>query len=146
MKLPKVKLTFTRPKRVADYGPVKDSATAAKYARLAYPKGTMDYRERFGLLLLSRANEVLGYEVIADGGQNLVAVDVKLIMQAALLSHAAAIVIFHNHPSGNLMSSQSDVDLTNRVKSACLIMGIVLMDSLILTSEGHKSFAEEGLI
>ena len=73
-----------------------------------FPADTIDYRETFIVLYLNRAQQVLGYSIVAEGGTASVAVDVKMIIQTALLANASAIIIAHNHPSGNLRPSIED--------------------------------------
>lgn len=146
MKIPRVKLTYTRPKKKPEFGPVTSSAIAARYARYCYDRATLDHRERFGVMLLSRCNEILGFDIISEGGISATVVDVKVIMQSALLANATAIICFHNHPSGNLKPSQPDIDISKRIKECCAMFDIVLMDSIILTSEGHTSLADEGIL
>ena len=72
--------------------------------------------------------------------------DPKLIFVAALKAGATNIMIAHNHPSGSLKPSRQDETLTQKIKNAGAFLDINLLDSLIVTSEGYFSFAEEGLL
>lgn len=109
-----------------------------------FPADTIDYRETFIVLYLNKASQVLGYSVISEGGTASVAVDVKLIIQAALLANASAIIIAHNHPSGNLRPSIDDNRLTKRVEEAARLFDIKVLDHLIVTSESFYSFSDNG--
>lgn len=109
-------------------------------------KGSIDHKECFWILLLNRANRVLGFSEIGKGDTTGVVVNVKEIFQLAILSNASAIILCHNHPSGNLNSSEQDKKLTKRVKDIGKMMSITLLDHLILTSEGYHSFADSGEI
>jgi DNA repair protein RadC len=72
--------------------------------------------------------------------------DVKLIMQAAILSNASGIILSHNHPSGNLRRSINDDSITTRLKNACKIFNIKLLDHLIISPYAYYSYADDGMI
>jgi DNA repair protein RadC len=73
-------------------------------------------------------------------------VDVRIILQTALKVSASGIIISHNHCSGSIKPSQQDLELTQRIKNACEIFNIRLLDHVIMTSEVYTSFAEEGIL
>lgn len=104
----------------------------------------LEYRESFYVLLLNKANKVLGLNKTFAGGIDLMSVDIKVILQLALTSNAASIVIMHNHPSGSLTRSQQDDAITKRIKNACALCEVKLLDHIILTGESHVSYASEG--
>ncbi|MDE6097051.1 MAG: JAB domain-containing protein [Muribaculaceae bacterium] len=98
-----------------------------------FDEGTIGYKEYFKILLFNQANMLIGYSTISEGGLNSTTVDVRVIMQTALVSNAISIVIAHNHPSGTIYPSVQDDDLTRKIKSACDVMGIRLLDHIIVT-------------
>jgi DNA repair protein RadC len=105
------------------------------------------YRESFKVMLLNRANRVIGIMNVGEGGQAGTVADPKLIFQSALLSHAASIILCHNHPSGNLRPSEADIKLTRKIKEGAAYLEIALLDHLIITpEEEYFSFADEGII
>ncbi len=105
------------------------------------------YRESFKVMLLNRANKVIGIVNVSEGGQSGTVADPKLILQSALLAHAAGIILSHNHPSGNLNPSQADIDLTKKIKGGAAFLDIKLLDHIILTpAEEYYSFADNGLM
>ncbi len=106
----------------------------------------LDYREYFYILCLNRNNKVLGYCQISSGGLSGTLADVRMIMQTALKSNACSIVLSHNHPSGNLIPSEADKDLTKKIREAGKLLDIPVLDHIILTSESYFSFADEGLM
>lgn len=106
----------------------------------------LDLKERAVVLCLNQANKIIGSSVLSEGGLNSTVMDVRTIMQSALLSNASGVIIAHNHPSGNLKPSESDIRITKKVKEAGALMDITLLDHLIVTSEGYYSFADKGLI
>lgn len=106
----------------------------------------LELQEQFKVLFVNRANRVLGIFELSSGGTAGTVADPKLIFIAALRVGAHGILMAHNHPSGNLQPSQSDIDLTRKVKEAGKLLDIQLMDHLILTVEGYYSFSDEGLM
>ncbi len=111
-----------------------------------YREGTINYKEYFKVLLLNNANKVLGYTLISEGGLTNTMVDVRIILQAALLANATAIILAHNHPSGNLTPSHEDKKVTQEIANAAKIMQIRVVDHIIMSDESYHSFAESGLI
>ena len=104
----------------------------------------MELLEQFKILLLNRANRVIGiYEVSSVAGT---VADPKLIFSTALKSCASSVILSHNHPSGNLKPSQADIALTNKIKAAGNFLDISVLDHVIITSEGYYSFADDGII
>jgi len=106
----------------------------------------IEYHESFAVLLLSRANKILGIRWISSGGTSGTSVDIKMIFQAALKANATCIIAAHNHPSGSLYPSETDKKLTRKIHDAGTILDITLLDHIILSSEGYYSMADEGLI
>jgi DNA repair protein RadC len=105
---------------------------------------TIEYREFFKVLLLNSANRLLGITHLSEGCIDQTIVDIRHIMQAAILANATGIVLCHNHPSGNLQPSLSDDRMTEKVREACNIFSIRLTDHLIISSENYYSYADEG--
>lgn len=141
-----VKLTYSNKVKAADRVKIRMSKDTYDFLQKVYDPNTMDHHESFKVLLLNRAGEVLGVYSISEGGITGTIVDIRLIMQSAILANASAIILSHNHPSGNLCSSIEDNDMTLRIKKACEVMGISLLDHLILTTAGYYSYADEGMI
>ncbi len=102
--------------------------------------------EEFWVLGLSRSNRVLFKKQISKGGVSGTVADIKLIFKAAIEKLASALVIAHNHPSGQLKPSTSDIQLTNKLAETGKIMDIPILDHLIVTNKGYYSFADEGVL
>jgi len=102
--------------------------------------------EEFWMLLLNRANKVVSKHLISKGGQAGTVADPKIIFQTALEHHAASLIFAHNHPSGSLKPSQSDIDLTKKLIAAGKLLDIAILDHLIITDYGFYSFADEGML
>jgi DNA repair protein RadC len=125
---------------------IKTSKDAADLLKQLWNEDKIDLVEQFKVLFLNRANKVLGVFEASTGGVTGTVADPKLIFVAALKANACAIVISHNHPSGNLKPSKADEDLTQKIKCAAQFLDIKLLDHIILTSEAYYSFADEGMI
>lgn len=106
----------------------------------------MELLEQFKILLLTRANRVIGIYEVSSGGMTGTVADPKLIFSTALKGCANSIILSHNHPSGNLKPSQADISLTQKLRTAGSFLDIDVLDHIILTSEGYISFVEEGLM
>lgn len=111
-----------------------------------YDPGNIEYVESFYILLLNRASEVLGYKQISIGGVNGTVVDAKIVFGTALKCNASSMILIHNHPSGSLYPSQPDKHLTKKMVSGGKILDVLVLDHLIVTSEGYYSFADEGVM
>ena len=88
-------------------------------------------KEEFWILLLNRANRLIKKEQISSGGVSGTVADPKIIFKAALDQYACSVVLVHNHPSGNLKPSQTDIDLTNKMKAAGKLLEIPVLDHII---------------
>ncbi|GAA4905308.1 RadC family protein [Mucilaginibacter defluvii] len=102
--------------------------------------------EEFWIVLLSRSSKVLSKELVSRGGISGTVADPKIIFYMALQQQASAIILIHNHPSGNLKPSQLDIELTKKVANAGKMLDINVLDHLIITDKGFFSFADEGLL
>ena len=108
---------------------------------------TIELHEEFKVMLLNRANRVLGVIQISKGGISGTVVDIRQILQAALKCNASSIICAHNHPSGNRQPSEADQKITSKISAAAKVMDIQLLDHLILApGDLFFSFADEGLI
>ena len=120
--------------------PIKASAQAAGYLR--EDLRNLDHEESW-ILLLNSANLPLAKKMITVGTIKSTQIDHRRIIKEALLTNATAIILFHNHPSGTPVPSVADINETNKLRKACDIFDISLLDHIILTDESYYSFAEE---
>lgn len=110
----------------------------------SWDKNTIELQEEFKVLLLNRANIVLGVYPLSKGGVAGTVVDVKLIFGVALKCNASGMILCHNHPSGNLKPSKQDIEITKKIKKCSELFEISLLDHLIISNFGYYSFSEEG--
>lgn len=97
----------------------------------------LEEREVFSVLFLDNQNRLLKSDNLFYGTVNQTNIYIREIIKAALLCNAAAIIIGHNHPSGNVEPSDADSAMTNRVRQACELMDIRFLDHIIV---GHKAY------
>jgi len=102
--------------------------------------------EEFHILIMNRANRVTCVELISKGGISGTVADGKLIFKKALEMSASAIILCHNHPSGNLQPSTADIELTRNLKEFGKFIEMPVLDHLIVTDRGFFSFSDEGMI
>lgn len=102
--------------------------------------------EQFWILLLDRANKVLKPVQISDGGLSGTVADPKKIFTVALKEMASGIILFHNHPSGNVQPSDADKRLTRKLADIGLLMEISVLDHIIIGKENYFSFLDRGLL
>jgi DNA repair protein RadC len=125
---------------------VTSSKDCYSFFKQVWDDDTMEFCESAMAVYLNRANNTIGWMKISQGGIAGTVIDVKIVLAGALKCGASAIILAHNHPSGNLRPSNADVNLTNKIKDACAIMELQLLDHIILTEDSYYSFADEGLI
>ena len=107
----------------------------------------IEHREEFKILLLNRANKVLGLSEISKGGISGTVVDSRMIFQTALKANAIAVILCHNHPSGNLMPSEADLQITKKLKEGGKLLDISVLDHIIITpGSKYSSLADNGYL
>jgi DNA repair protein RadC len=103
-------------------------------------------REHFVVVLLNRKNQVIGVNTVAVGSLTAAVVHPREVLKPAVLANAAAIILVHNHPSGDPSPSTEDQQLTTRLVQAGRILGITVLDHVIIGdgTERFYSFADAG--
>ena len=122
---------------------VTTSESASKVIRQFYFDDINIY-ESFFILLLNRANNTTGFAKISQGGTAGTVVDIKIIAKYAVESLSSAVIICHNHPSGNITPSETDINITKKIKDVLLLLDIKLIDHIILSENTYYSFADNG--
>jgi len=127
---------------------VCDSNLSNEFIRqIPYVQESLEVNEIFGILLLNRANFVTGYKIISHGGTAGTVVDAKIVAKYAIDTLSSAIILWHNHPTGNLVPSSSDITLTKRIQGALKLFDITMLDHLIIVSNNeYYSFTDNGTI
>lgn len=102
--------------------------------------------ESFYCLYFNSSNQLVGHVKIGQGGVAGCVADGKLVFKCALDLLATAIILSHNHPSGNLTPSDADINLTRKFRDFGNMIGVRVLDHIILTPNGYMSFADDGRI
>jgi len=100
--------------------------------------------EEFWLGLLNGANKVIEIKRLTQGGSTQTVVDIPMLLKMALEKSAQALVVAHNHPSGQNRPSHEDELITRRIKTGCEAIGITLLDHIIIARGEYYSFSDEG--
>ena len=119
-----------------------DSAEAI--AMFCYPKFEGKRHEQFLILLLDGQNNLLAERVISEGIPTQAVVYTRKIMEEALRLSASAIVVVHNHPSGESKPSEQDIETTRKLRQAADVLEMILLDHIIIGRESFYSFLEQG--
>jgi len=106
------------------------------------PIETLFYNEYFFGITLNGAHQIIDIHTITKGLVNRTLVHPREVFRPVLLDNATAIIVAHNHPSGNLEPSREDKDITNRLKEAGDLLGIKVLDHIIFSSNGYRSMLE----
>ncbi|MAY84204.1 MAG: DNA repair protein [Flavobacteriales bacterium] len=125
---------------------VSCSDDAYKILMSIWDQNLIELQEEFKLLLLNRANAVLGHYSLSKGGISGTVADARLIFATGLKTASSSIILAHNHPTRNLKPSSADILLTRKLVKAGKLLDIMVMDHLIISTDGYFSFADEGLI
>lgn len=102
--------------------------------------------EEFWVLFLNHANRVVDKACICRGGVSGTLVDVKILMKLALEKLASALILVHNHPSGNTAVSAEDRNVTKKIQAAAAVFDIKVLDHVIVADNVYSSFSDDGLL
>lgn len=144
MKVSEIKISYTN--EVDEKIKVMGSSEVYQVLKANWDLDTIELQEEFKILLLNQGNQVLGIKSMFKGGINTCSIDVRLIMGMVLKANASALIITHNHPSGNLNASESDKRITSKIKECCELFDIRLLDHIIMAKNSYLSFADEGIL
>lgn len=144
MKVSEIKVSYsnTNPDRIK----ITNSQIMYEVIMTHWNFDILEFQEEVKVILLNRANIVLGIYEMSKGGVSGTVVDIRIILGVALKSNASGIVLVHNHPSGKLAPSEPDKTITKRLKEACDLFEIGLLDHLIISRYGYYSFTDSGIL
>lgn len=103
----------------------------------------IDIYESCFIILTDRANRIIGWYKVSSGGLDATIIDKKIVCKVAIDSLCSGVILVHNHPSGEVKPSKSDIQQTTDVKKALGVFDITLLDHIILSDQAYYSFAEE---
>lgn len=141
-----IQLTYKTKVKPSQRPKITSSKEAYAILLESWDEDKLEFVEQFKVLLLNRANKVLGIYEVSTGGVSGTVADPKLIFAAAIKANASAIILSHSHPSGQHKPSDADLKLTKKMKDGGQYLEISVLDHIIVTSEGYYSFADEGVL
>jgi len=142
-----IKITYQGGIRAEEWKKINGSQSAAKLIYEDWDKGTIGLFECFKVVLMNNGNRVKGIYQISQGGITGTLVDLRILFAVMLKSLSVALIVCHNHPSGTMRASRSDIELTERIKRAAELFDIKLLDHLIIAPDGsYYSFSDNGLL
>ena len=137
-----IAISYSTNVKPGDRVKITTSKTAYEVFAAGWP--SYEHREYFYIILMNRANKVLGISQISVGGISGTVVDPKLVFQAALKANASSIILGHNHPSGELIPSDADNALTRKLADVGALLDLPVLDHLIMNGETYYSYKDEG--
>lgn len=137
-----IELKYTPSKNKKGRIKITNSQSAYKAFLNNWDMDTIELYEEFKVLLLNRANEVLGIHSLSKGGISGTIVDLKLLFAVVLKSASSSIILAHNHPSGNLKPSEADKALNKKINKVAGYLDIYVWDNLVITKDGYFSYAD----
>ena len=137
----KIKLAVEEPK----LAPARCALDAAASLRPIYADLDAD-QEHFSILLLNNKNRVRAHKVISSGSLTASLVHPREVFKPVILYGAAAVILCHNHPSGDPEPSPEDIDITRRLVQCGEIFGIRILDHVILGRDSMFSFSDRGMM
>lgn len=143
LKAKEIELSYKREKKI-DRERLLSSEDIFKFALKFYDENTIEFREYFYVILMNNNLKPNGWYKVSEGGLTETVVDVRMVMQAALLSNSNIIALVHNHPSGSVRPSRDDDRLTERIKKASDVLNIKVIDHVIVTPDTYYSYNDEG--
>jgi DNA repair protein RadC len=123
---------------------LKQSIETYSYLKSIWDDGSIEFKEEFKAVYMNRNNRVIGWVTIGVGGIAGVVADPKVIFANAITAGASGIIISHNHPSGNLEPSGSDLEITRKIVNGAKLLDMTVLDHMILSKYGYFSFCDEG--
>ena len=142
-----IQVSYINKVKVKESQRIKSSSDIATLLFESWDKNTIELHESFKVILLNNSNTVKGIFEMSSGGITGTLVDLRILFAVALKTLATCIIVCHNHPSGNLRPSHSDIILTNKIKKASELLDIKLLDHIIITpSQEYFSFSDDGIL
>jgi DNA repair protein RadC len=138
-------ITLKKTKSDFQCAKIVTSTDANEFIRNFY-SDDIEIFESFFILLLNRNNTTIGYAKISQGGIVGTIIDATIIAKYCVEALAKSVILAHNHPSGGLVPSQADKDITRKITDTLKIFDCSVLDHIILTEDSFFSFADEGMM
>jgi DNA repair protein RadC len=148
LKIPEIEISVRmKGAKNSELPTVKSSEDIYKILKLCFNEYKINWVEEVVMACLNKSNKMIGFYKVSSGGVADSIVDPKIVFTAALNTPGTcAIILAHNHPSGNLKPSEQDIQITKKIKEGGKLLDIKLLDHLIITDEGYLSLTDENLM
>lgn len=141
-----IKAVYRSRTRIRERKQILNEQTATDYIRTIWNKDTLELTEDFVIVCLNTANHAIGWVKVSSGGLDAARVDPRVVFALALQVGASALILAHNHPSGEVVPSPEDKIVTKRLTDAGALLQIRVLDHIIIGKDTAFSFADHGLI
>lgn len=145
MKKKSVEYTLKAERKEFPVVKIRSSHDVVDFVRQFYNEDILIYESSF-ILLMNQANTVTGYAKISQGGICSTVVDIRLVAKYAIDSLAAAVILVHNHPSGNVRPSDEDIYLAKKMRDGLKMLEVKLLDSIVITENNFMSMNDESML
>ena len=146
-KVNEIKISYKEKANISKSIAITSSEVAGRLLFEHWDKNTIELQETFKILLLNNSNKVKGIYEVSIGGITGTLVDIRILFAVILKSLSVGVILAHNHPSGKLAPSESDKNLTEKIKKAAGFFDVKVLDHLIVTPHGeYYSFSDNGLL
>ncbi len=146
-KVNEISISYKEKIRTVESKSVKSSEAAAKLFFESWNTDTIGFQETFKVLLLNNANKIKGVYQLSTGSLTGTVIDMRILFAVIIKTLSVNVILAHNHPSGQLLPSEADKKLTQKIKGAAQFFDVNVLDHLIITPSGnYYSFADNGLI
>ena len=144
--LAEIKAVYRSKRGMSDRKSISTARDAADYFRMVWDDQRLNFAEEFLMICLNGGHQSLGWVKVSSGGFNAAVVDPRVVFSIALQTASSAIIIGHNHPSGGLIASPDDIEVTRKLREAGNLLDIKLLDHIILTRDSYYSLAEHSQV
>jgi DNA repair protein RadC len=138
-------LELGRRRRIEDTAELEKITSSKAVFHIMQPIIGELLHEEFWVLYLNNSNKVIHKAQLSKGGMTGTVVDTRIVFKIALEYNAISLILTHNHPSGKMLASESDKEITRKLKLAGKQMDICVLDHIIITESSYYSFADEGI-
>lgn len=146
-KVNEIRISYKENIALSNSPAIKSSADAGRLLFETWDKDTISIQETFKVLLLNNSNKIKGIYQLSTGGITGTLVDIRILFAVILKSLSVGVILSHCHPSGKLIPSEADKQLTEKIKNAAALFDVKILDHIIVVPNGdYYSFSDNGLL
>ncbi|TJY37417.1 JAB domain-containing protein [Pontimicrobium aquaticum] len=146
-KVNEIQVSYKEKKAVSQSLAIRSSKDAGKLLFETWDQNTIGLQETFKVLLLNNSNKIKGIYQLSTGGITGTLVDIRILFAVVLKTLSVGVILSHCHPSGKLIPSEADKQLTEKIKNAAAFFDVKVLDHIIVVPSGeYYSFSDEGIL